>query len=121
MDLIFFKISVVLYLVAALGYLAFLLVRSAHRPIVGFGAALLGFVFHTLSILHRAIFSGFFPLATAFDALSFFSWLVIGPVSGDALPRSQPHIRILCYADGCVLMLYGSTLSYQIQQRSFRY
>jgi cytochrome c-type biogenesis protein CcsB len=115
-DLIFFKISVVLYLVAAVGYLAFLLARSASRPLIGFWAALLGFVFHTLSILHRAIFSGFFPLATAFDALSFFSWLVIGLFLGMRYKDPSPVFGSIATPMACVLMLYGSTLSYQIDQ-----
>lgn len=116
MDLIFFKISLVLYLIAALGYLAFLVVRSAHRPLIGFWAALLGFVFHTLSILHRAIFSGFFPLATAFDALSFFSWLIIGLFLGMRYRDPSPIFGSIATPMACVLMLYGSTMSYQIGQ-----
>jgi cytochrome c-type biogenesis protein CcsB len=115
-DLIFFKISVVFYLVAALGYLAFLLVRSASRPVIGFWSAVLGFAFHTLSILHRAIFSGFFPLATAFDALSFFSWLVIGLFLGIRYSDPSPVFGSMATPMACVLMLFGSTLSYQIQQ-----
>lgn len=116
MDLLFFKIAVVLYLVAALGYLVFLLVRSARRPLIGFGAASLGFAFHTLSILHRSIFSGFFPLATAFDALSFFSWLIIGLFLAMRYRDPSPIFGSIATPMACVLMLYGSTLSYQIGQ-----
>ena len=61
MDLIFFKIALVFYLGASGGYLLFLLVSSAHKAPLGFWCAVGGFVAHSLSILHRAIFSGFFP------------------------------------------------------------
>lgn len=116
MDLIFFKISVVLYLIAAVGYLAFLLARSANRPLIGLLPSILGFAFHTLSILHRAIFSGFFPLATAFDALSFFSWLVIGLFLAMRYRDPSPIFGSIATPMACVLMLYGSTLSYQVEQ-----
>lgn len=115
MDLIFFKISIVLYLGAAAGYLIFLLVSSGSRALVGFWLALAGFVCHSLSILHRAIFSGFFPLATAFDALSFFAWLIIGMFLVMRYRDPSPIFGSIAVPIALLLMLFGSTLSYQIK------
>jgi cytochrome c-type biogenesis protein CcsB len=115
LDLIFFKISVALYLIASVGYLAFLLVPSSSRPVMGFWAAIVGVGFHTLSLLHRAIFSGFFPLGTTFDALSFFSWLIVGLFLAIRYRDPSPVFGSIAIPLACVLMLFGSTLSYQIQ------
>lgn len=114
MDLIFYKIAVVLYLGASVGYLIFLLVSSDSRALLGFWCLVAGFAAHGLSLLHRAIFSGFFPLATAFDSLSFFAWLVI---AGFLLLRHRdpsPIFGSIAAPMAAVLMLYGSTISYQV-------
>jgi cytochrome c-type biogenesis protein CcsB len=115
LDLIFFKISLVLYLGAAAGYLIFLLVSSGSRASLGFWLALAGFVCHSLSIMHRAIFSGFFPLATAFDALSFFAWLVIGLFLVMRYRDPSPIFGSIAVPLALILMMFGSTLSYQIK------
>lgn len=114
MDLIFFKIAVVLYLGASVGYLIFLLISSASRATIGFGCVIAGFVAHSLSILHRAIFSGFFPLATAFDSLSFFAWLVIAIFLMLRYREPSPMFGSFAAPMAAVMMLYGYTLSYQV-------
>ncbi|MBI5248272.1 MAG: c-type cytochrome biogenesis protein CcsB [Desulfomonile tiedjei] len=115
MDLIFFKISIVLYLGAAVGYLLFLLVSTGNRAELGFWSALAGFLCHSLSILHRAIFSGFFPLATPFDVLSFFAWVVVGLFLLMRYRDPSPIFGSVAVPMALVLMLFGSTLSYQIK------
>ncbi len=114
MDLIFFKIAVVLYLGASVGYLIFLLVSSGSRATIGFACVIAGFIAHTLSILHRAIFSGFFPLATAFDSLSFFAWLVIALFLMLRYRDPSPVFGSFAAPMAAVMMLYGYTLSYQV-------
>lgn len=116
MDLIFFKIALVLYLGASVGYLIFLLVSSSTRATIGFWASLAGFVAHSLSLLHRAIFSGFFPLATTFDALSFLAWLIMGLFLALRYREPSPMFGAVATPIASVLMLVGSTLSYQISQ-----
>jgi len=116
LDLIFFKIAVALYLGASVGYLVFLLRSSETRAPVGFWLMVGGFTAHTLSILHRAIFSGYFPLATTFDALSFFSWLLVGLFLAIRYRDPSPIFGTMIAPLASVLMLYGSTLSYQINE-----
>jgi cytochrome c-type biogenesis protein CcsB len=113
-DLVFFKIAVVLYLGACAGYLIFLLSPSASRAPAGFWCTVAGFAAHSLSILHRAIFSGFFPLATAFDALSFLAWLVIGLFFIVRRREPSPIFGCMAIPLATVMMVFGSTLSYQI-------
>ena len=114
MDLVFFKIALALYLGSAVGYLVFLLLSSVDRPFIGFWLAVLGFVAHCLSILHRAIFSGFFPLATHFDALSFFAWLIIALFFLVRYREPSPIFGSIAAPVASVLMLYAATLFYQV-------
>jgi len=115
-DLLFFKIAIALYLASAVAYLMFLLRSSESRAPIAFWFSVLGFAVHTLSIMHRAIFSKFFPLATAFDALSFFAWLIIGLFLIVRYRDPSPIFGSIATPLACVLMLYGSTLSYQIRE-----
>ncbi len=71
---------------------------------------------HCLSILHRAIFSGFFPLATVFDALSLFAWLVIALFLLVLYKEPSPIFGSIAAPMASVLMIFGSTFSYQINE-----
>ncbi len=116
MDLIFFKIAVVLYIVSSVNFLVFLLGSSAMNCPVGNWTARLGFACHTLSILHRSFFSGFFPLATPFDVLSVFAWLIIGIYLLAMLRDASPIFGAMVAPMAVVLMIVGATLSYQIKE-----
>jgi cytochrome c-type biogenesis protein CcsB len=114
LDLIFFKIAIAFYLCASAAYLVFLLMSSGSRAAVGFWCALIGFASHSLSILHRAIFSGFFPLATPFDALSLFAWVIVGLFLLMRYRDPSPIFGAIAAPMAAVVMLFASTLSYQI-------
>ncbi len=116
MDLVFFKIALTLYLGSSVGYLVFVVFSSGNRASVGVWLAVGGFVSHGLSIMHRAIFSGFFPLATSFDVLSLFSWLIVGLFLLIQYRVPSPILGSIAVPMASVLMLYGSTLSYQIRE-----
>lgn len=115
MDLIFFKIALVLYLSSSAGYLLFVVRSSRSAASVGLWCAVGGVVSHGLSIVHRAVFCGFFPLATPFDVVSFFSWLIVGFYLLIQYRVPSPVFGSLAAPMASVLMLYGSTLSYQIR------
>jgi len=115
-ELIFYNIAVALYLAASLGYFVFLLTSSGSRAVIPFWLTILGFAAHTLSILHRAIFSKFFPLATAFDALSFLAWLIIALLFVMRYRDPSPIFGSVACPLASVLMLFGATLSYQIRE-----
>ncbi|MEJ2717428.1 MAG: c-type cytochrome biogenesis protein CcsB [Deltaproteobacteria bacterium] len=116
MDLIFFRIAVALYLAASVGYLGFLLLSSRSSAPIPFWCAVAGFVSHSLSIVHRAVFSGFFPLATPFDVLSFFAWLVVGIFLLIRYRDPSPIFGSIVTPLASVVMIYASTLSYQIKE-----
>jgi cytochrome c-type biogenesis protein CcsB len=114
LDLIFFQIAIAFYLLASVGYLIFLLMPSWSRATLGFALTLTGFAAHTLSILHRAIFSGYFPLATLFDAVSLFGWLIIGFFLIMRYKDPSPIFGAIAVPLASVLMIVGLMLSYQV-------
>ncbi len=114
MELIFYKIALILYLTASIAYLVFLVVSSGSRAPFAFWCTMGGFGFHTLSIMHRAIFSRFFPLATLFDALSFFAWFIVGIFLILRYRDPSPIFGSIAVPVATILMLFDSTLSYQI-------
>ncbi len=116
MDLVFFKIALVLYLGASIAYLIFLLLSSEGRAPLGFWLAIAGFAAHSLSILHRAIFSGYWPLAGPFDVLSVFAWMVMGIFFLLLYKVPSPILGSMAAPIASVLMLYGATWSYQIRE-----
>jgi cytochrome c-type biogenesis protein CcsB len=114
-DLTFYKIAAVLYIGSSMTYLVFLVGSSGTRDAFPFILALLGLGAHSLSILHRAIFTGFFPFATPFDGLSFFAWTVVGLFVLVRHRVASPVIGAFAVPLASVMLLYGSTFSYQIQ------
>ncbi|MEI7449962.1 MAG: c-type cytochrome biogenesis protein CcsB [Desulfomonile sp.] len=116
MDLIFFKVAVVFYLGSSMSYLIFLVFPSIKSTSVALGCAVVGFVLQGLSIIHRAVFFGFFPLGTPFDALSFFAWFVIGLFLLLQYRIPSPIFGAIVTPMASVLMLFGSTFSYQIRE-----
>ncbi len=115
MDLIFFKSAVVLYLISTLSFLIFLLSSSSLTCPTGLWTARLGFGCHSLSIIHRTFFSGFFPLATPFDALSMFAWLITCLFLLIQHRDSSPIFGAMATPMAAVLMIAGATLSYQLE------
>jgi cytochrome c-type biogenesis protein CcsB len=113
-DLIFFQIALILYLVASFAYLVFLFRSTGNRASIGLWSIIAGFVIHTLSILHRAAFSGFFPLATTFDALSFFSWGIVGLFLIVRTREPSPVFGSFAAPLAVCVMLFGSTFADQL-------
>lgn len=106
----------VFYLGASVGYLTSLVLTTDRRVPIAFWAAVGGFVVQGLSIIHRAVFSGFFPLGTPFDVLSFFAWLIVGffLVLQKRIP--SPVFGSIAAPIASVLMLLGSTFAHQIRE-----
>ncbi len=116
MDLLFFQMAIALYVCAAVAYLVFLILPEGKRVNVAFGLMLAGFITHILSIFHRALFSGYFPLTTLFDAVSLFSLLIVGAFLIFRYHEPSPIFGAITAPLAAVLMIFGTTLSYQIQQ-----
>ena len=73
-----FIVTMVLYLVATVSYLAYLLRRSDALTKISLGITAVGFVFHTTALVARMFGTSAAPSPPSFhEALSFFSWMLI--------------------------------------------
>ena len=115
-DVIFFKIALVFYLGASVAYFLFLLFSSESRARTAFWCAIVAFLVHTLSIMHRAIFFGFFPLATLFDVISFFAWLLVGLFLLVRMHLTSPVFGATAIPVASVMMIVALTLSHQTHE-----
>lgn len=116
MHLIFFKVAAIFYLLASIVYVTFLLRSESSRCLSGFGFILAGLVAHTISIVHLFIAEGFFAMATGFNTLSLFAWLVVAIHTTIQFRDPNPVLGSMAAPIATVLMLVASTLSYQITQ-----
>ncbi|MGC8603355.1 MAG: c-type cytochrome biogenesis protein CcsB [Desulfomonilaceae bacterium] len=82
----------------------------------GFVFVTSGLVAHTISIVHLFMAQGFFPMATGFDALSLFAWLVVTIHTIIQFRDPNPILGAMAAPIATVVMLVASTLSYQIAQ-----
>ncbi len=78
MALIFFKISLTLYLAGTLGYLLFIIFQKKELARYSYRLLGIGFVFHSLAIGLKYYQAGYFPVTTLRESLSFFAWAIIG-------------------------------------------
>jgi len=77
MDLLFFKITVVLYLAGTVLFLAYVVSQKETLSSFSITATSLGFCSHLLGLLFRTIQLGYLPLTNLTEAMSFFSWALV--------------------------------------------
>ncbi|MGZ3592904.1 MAG: cytochrome c biogenesis protein CcsA [Syntrophales bacterium] len=78
MDIIFFKIALVVYLLSALGYLCSLYTRRVLVARVSTWILSSAFAFHTMFFAMRWIKTGQNPVISFYEMLSFFAWALAG-------------------------------------------
>ena len=78
MDASVIVISIVLYMLSAAGYLAYLLLQKNALQRAGFFLLLAGFVCHTGAILLEMVRLGHIPVSNLHETLSFAGWAVAG-------------------------------------------
>lgn len=83
---------------------------------MAYWGAVAGFIIQGLSIIHRAVVCGFFPLGIPFDVLSFFAWSIIGLYLLLTFRVQSPVLGSIAAPMAAVLMLVGSAFSYQTRE-----
>jgi cytochrome c-type biogenesis protein CcsB len=78
MNVLFFQITLVLYLGGTIAYLIYLLASDERAAWAGRLLLGVGFVSHFLAFVLRYIEAGHTPVVNLHESLSFFAWLVIG-------------------------------------------
>jgi cytochrome c-type biogenesis protein CcsB len=71
-------ISIILYLLSMAGYFAFLFLQKDYFQRAGFFLLLVGFLFHTLTIVSGFITAGHVPVSNMHETLSFAGWAIAG-------------------------------------------
>ena len=71
-------VSVLLYLLSTAGYFAFLFIQKDYFQRAGFFLLLVGFLFHTLTIVSGFIKAGHVPVSNMHETLSFAGWAIAG-------------------------------------------
>ena len=71
-------VSVLLYLLSTAGYFAFLFIQKDYLQRAGFFLLLVGFLFHTLTIVYGFIKAGHMPVSNMHETLSFAGWAIAG-------------------------------------------
>ena len=77
MAVVCFMVTMALYFVATISFLAYLLRRSEALSKVSLGLTAAGFVMHTLALVTRMVGSSTASPPSFHEALSFFSWMLI--------------------------------------------
>ena len=72
-----FMVTMGLYLVATVSYLAYLLHRSEALTKISLGITAAGFVFHTTALMAQMVMSTAPSPPSFHEALSFFSWMLV--------------------------------------------
>ncbi len=77
MNLIFFEIALVIYLIGMVAALAYLITLKRSLSKISKLAIGLGFIMHTNALVIRYIEAGYTPITNLHEALSFFAWSII--------------------------------------------
>jgi len=69
-------VSIILYLLSSAGYFAYLFIQKDYLQRTGFFLLLVGFLFHTLTIVYGYIKAGHLPVGNMHETLSFAAWAI---------------------------------------------
>jgi len=78
MNVLFFKITLLLYFASTILYLINVISRRDGAGRFGFRILAGGFAIHCITLVTRYVESGYAPLANLHESLSFFAWTLIG-------------------------------------------
>jgi len=76
-DIVFFRLTLIVYLVATAGFLYFILKREKKAGLWSHRILLLGFAIHTVSLILGYYQFGAIPALTVQSSLAFFSWAIV--------------------------------------------
>ena len=78
MENLLFKIALAAYFFSAIGYITSILVKRVFIAKTSTWVLLSAFAVHTLSIIVRWVGTGYSPVTTIFESLSFIAWAISG-------------------------------------------
>src|SRR4030042_4914976 len=78
MNIYFFKLASLFYLIGALAYLVYLISLKKTFSKSALVTISVGFASHTLALIMRYAEAGYTPVTNLHESLSFFAWMIIG-------------------------------------------
>ncbi|HHI97182.1 MAG TPA: c-type cytochrome biogenesis protein CcsB [Thermodesulfatator atlanticus] len=109
MNLFFFKLALIVYAIATVGYFVYLYTLKKEAAKGAYYTLLLGFAFHSLSIILRWVEAGHPPLTNLFEATSFLSWgLVLGYLIIDRRFKQAKTLGAFVLPVATILLVYSS-------------
>jgi cytochrome c-type biogenesis protein CcsB len=78
MNIHFFKLASLFYLIGTLFYSVYILFLKESLSKLASIIVIIGFISHTLAILARYIEAGYTPVTNLHESFSFFAWMIIG-------------------------------------------
>jgi cytochrome c-type biogenesis protein CcsB len=114
MDILFFKIASLLYLLGTLAYLGYILFLKETLSKSATTFVIVGFASHTLAFLVRYAEAGYTPVTNLYESLSFFAWMVVGIL---LVVQLKYHVRVLgalLSPIALILMLFALALPKEI-------
>jgi len=109
MNVFFFKLALMVYIVATVGYFVYLYTLKPEAAKGAYYVLLTGFALHTLSLLARWWEAGYAPFTNLFEATSFLSWgLILGYLYFDRRFKQGRILGAFAVPMATLLMLYSS-------------
>ncbi len=114
MNVFLFYLTLLFYSIACSGYLVYLI--RATKPIWKVSRILLiiGFIFHSASILSRFVEAGYTPVTNRFESLIFFSWLIVAFYLIIQLRHTLPVLGAFVTPPALTLLLIAASRSKEI-------
>lgn len=114
LDILLFKATLLVYFVATLLYLVGVITRREPLGHCAKWTLVIGFVAHCVALGARWVATGFPPAATLYEALSFFSWALVGIYLLFDLRYRVAALGAFVCPLALVLMIGGSAASKQV-------
>lgn len=78
MNIYFFKLASLFYLLGTLSYIIYLLILKDSLSKLATTIVTIGFASHTLALFARYLEAGYTPVTNLHESLSFFAWMIMG-------------------------------------------
>ncbi len=114
MNVYFFNVSSLFYLLGTLAYLSHIIFLKDYLSRTAAAIVTIGFASHSLAILIRYVEAGYTPVTNLHESLSFFAWMIIGVL---LIANLKYKIKVLGAFLTCIaliLMLFALALPKEI-------
>jgi cytochrome c-type biogenesis protein CcsB len=114
MNIHFFKLATLFYLLGTLAYSLYLIFLKEYLSRFAWIIVSIGFTSHTLALLARYAEAGYTPVTNLHESLSFFSWMIIGVLLIANLKYKVKVLGAFLTPIALVIMLFALALPKEI-------